>query len=60
MSYILISFSAKSRRISAADDRPSAKALGTVGIVMLSVTFGILILFDVDNVIRFIIELKQK
>lgn len=51
---------AKSRRISAADDRPSAKAVGTMGIVVLSVTLGILILFDVDNVIRFIIELKQK
>lgn len=57
---MFISFSAKSRRISAADDRPSAKAVGTMGIVVLSVTLGILILFDVDNVIRFIIELKQK
>ena len=52
-------FAAKRKLISASDDRPSAKAVGTVGVVLLSVTLGILLLFDIERAVRFIIELTK-
>ncbi|CAC5394782.1 unnamed protein product [Mytilus coruscus] len=44
----------KNRKISAADERPTSQAIGLLGILMLCSSIGIIILSDIETVVRFL------
>lgn len=48
------------KKISVKDDRPSAKAVGSVGVVILAVCFGLLIALDYVTLTRHILGLLRE
>lgn len=50
---------AKSKLISAKDYRPSAQAVGSLGVIMLVVTAALIIIMDIDVIIRGIHTIRK-